>query len=132
MAYLKVSTTVAFFSKNNVFIVRFFLNCASFVCEEFHSSAFGIYRVFCTKITHSIRVHCLFHFIVLNDHFRRTFVLYGIFLLEKWPTLGTQPPWHFFLKIASSSFAFFSIVLLLFSKNFIQVHSAFIKYFARK
>src|SRR5215475_9815705 len=122
MAYLRDSTTVALFLKNNVFIVRFFLICASFVCEEFDSSAVGIYRVFCTKITHSIRVCCLCHFIILNDHFRRTFVLYGIFLLEKWPTLGTQPPWHFFLKITSSSFASFSIALLLFAKNLIQVH----------
>src|SRR5262245_31643011 len=132
MAYLRDSTTVALFPKNNVFIVHFFLICASFVCEEFHSSAFGIYRVFCTKITHSISVHCLFHFIILNDHFRRTFVLYGIFLLEKWPTLGTQLPWHFFLKITSSSFTSFSYALLLFAKNFIQAHSAFIEYFARK
>src|SRR5262245_38299253 len=108
MAYLRDSTTVALFLKNNIFIVRFFLNCASFVCEEFHSSAFSIYRVFCSKITLSIRIHCLCHFIVLNDHFRRTFVLYGIFLLEKWPSLGTQSPWHFFLKISSSSFVFFS------------------------
>src|SRR5215510_3597577 len=132
MAYLRDSTTVALFLKSNVFIVRFFLICASFVCEEFPSSAFGIYRVFCTKITHSIRFHCLCHIFVLNDHFRRTFVLYGIFLLEKWLTLGTQPLWHFFLKVTSSSFASFSYALLLLAKNFIQVHSAFIEYFARK
>src|SRR5215510_4976329 len=125
IAFLRDSTTVALFLKNNVFIVRFSLNRVSFVCEKFHSTIFGIYGVFCTKITHSIRARCLFHFIVFNDHFRQTFVLYEIFVLEKSRCLGTQPPWHFFLKITSSSFASFPIAFLLFANNFIQLYLAF-------
>src|SRR5262245_14928486 len=86
-----------FFLKNNVFIVCFSLYCVSLVCGKFHSTIFGIYGVFCMKITHSIRVRCLCHFIVLNDHLGETFVLCVIFLLWKSPCLVTQAPWHSFL-----------------------------------
>src|SRR5262245_58153406 len=92
---LRDATTVALFPESNVFIVRFCLNCASFVSKKFNSSTFGIYGVFSTKITHSICVRCLCHFIFLNNHFRRAFVLYGIFRWEKLGSLKTQPPWHF-------------------------------------
>src|SRR5262245_20175217 len=129
---LRDSTTMALLPKNSVFTIRFYINCASFVCKKFHSSTFGIYKVFCTKITHSIRVHCLCHVIVFNNHFRRAFILYSVFHLEKSSSLTTQLPWHFFLKITSSSFVFISNALLLFAKSFIQVHSVFIEFFAPK
>src|SRR5262245_18017736 len=121
---------MALFPKNNVFIIRFYINCSSFVCKKFHSSKFGIYTVVCTKITHSNRVRCLCHFIVLNNHFRRALVLNGVYHLEKLSCLGTTLPWHFFLKVTSSSFVSISNAFLLFEKSFIQVHSVFMEFFA--
>src|SRR5262245_14548955 len=129
---LRDSTTMALFPKNNVFIVHFYINCASFVCKMFHSATFSIYGVFCTKITHSNCVRCLCHFNVFNNQFRRAFVLCGAFRLQKSSCLGTQLPWHFFLKITSSSFISISIALLLFAKSFIQVRSIFMEFITRK
>src|SRR5262245_29780951 len=46
--------------------------------------------------------------------------------------MGTQPPWHFFSKITSWSFASFSLVFFLFAITFLVGHFAITQFFLGK
>src|SRR5262245_57797171 len=46
--------------------------------------------------------------------------------------MGTQPPYHFFSKITSWSFASFSMWFLLFGTNFLERHFAITQFFLEK
>src|SRR5262245_41823841 len=71
-------------------------------------------------------------FVVLNNHFGLAFLLYCVIRFDKSRCMGTQPPWHFFQKITTTPSTSFSMVFLLFTKNFLACHSIFTVFIVTK
>src|SRR5262245_41823842 len=87
---------------------------------------FDIYCFYCNE-KKSLHSHsfCSFFVFVLYNCFGLAFLLYCVIRFDKSRCMGTQPPWQFFLKITSPPSTSFSMVFLLFAKNFLECHSIF-------